>query len=78
MIADSKQLLPTDLTAADMPVLNNTPKCVIFEIAKHLASQATEEDPDQSLLSGSYLDRFYDEWGRLHKKGIVSQPPPSR
>lgn len=74
----SSAKLPTDLTGPDYPFLNDTPKCVLFAIAKHLASLATDEEPDQALKSGAYLERMYEEWDRLHVAGVVSQAPPLR
>lgn len=73
---DGKQILPTDLTPGDYPILNETPKCVLYAIAKHLAALATEEEPDKALQSGAYIERIYQEWDRLHSQGIVLQAPP--
>lgn len=73
---DGKQILPTDLTSEDYPILNDTPKCVLFAIAKHLAALATDEAPDDALKSGAYIERIYQEWDRLHSQGIVRQAPP--
>lgn len=76
MSANGKPQLPTDLTSADYPILNDTPKCVLFAIAKHLAALATVEGPDEALRSGAYIDRIFEEWDRLHSQGIVLQAPP--
>lgn len=75
-MSNDKPLLPTDMTPRDYPILNNTPKCVLFAIAKHLAALATDEEPDGALKSGAYLERIYQEWDRLHSQGIVRQAPP--
>jgi hypothetical protein len=63
------------MTTADWRLFEQTPKTVLYVMAKHLAAASDGDSYDDSIDSGTYLERMRYEWELLHANGLVPQRP---